>query len=255
MRFRLLARSPWLVPAALAAGFALSGCGSSGGSNTTGPGVIAAHAEAEHLDTLSIAAAAAHYTDRNRLLTYPIAVYGEGVTPASVSVSVDGTAEPYSGAVLEIVQTTAGASPTPSDSTFYLFAWSDSDVTEMVWTAVVLPGDTIYDWAELTDSVANFNYSSLSVSITPGSVSGGCSALTTLFSANDLLVGTTCKQGKASASFDYTYVADPPTNPHSTFTMAATQVPLVRIVLPAGDGGTDRLARLLGTRGRRLLSR
>jgi hypothetical protein len=254
MRFRSWAWSPWSVPATLVVGLALSGCGSSSSGGSIGPNVTAAHDTAAYLDTLASTAATDGYFDRNSLLSYPIAVFGEGVLPASVSVSVDGSATPYQAAVVELVQQTAGASPTPSDSAFYLFAYTGTSVTELVFLAIVAP-DTLDNWADLSDSIANYNFTNgaQSATVTPGGATTSCNTLTTLSNASDMLLNSTCKYGKASISFDVTFAPDPPINPNSTYVLNATTVPYVRIVLPAGTGGTDHAIRKLSQHGRILL--
>jgi hypothetical protein len=255
MRFRSWARSPWSVPAALVVGLALAGCGGSSSGGSTGPNVTAAHDTAAYLDTLASAAATAGYFDRNSLLSYPIAVFGEGVIPSAVSVSVDGSATAYQAAVVELVQQTAGASPMPSDSAFYLFAYTGTSVTELVFLALEVP-NTLDNWADLSDSIANYNFTTgaQSATITLGGATSACSTLTTLANASDMLVGTTCRQGKASIAFNVAFDPDPPINPNSTYVLNATTVPYVRIVLPAGTGGTDHVIRRLSQHGRILIS-
>src|ERR1700691_4157659 len=68
------------------------------------------YSEAEHLDSLAQHAGTAGYFDRSRLLTYPTAVLAEGVTPKTVSVSVDGAPINYQVVGAELLQTSAGAS-------------------------------------------------------------------------------------------------------------------------------------------------
>ena len=57
-----------------------------------------------------------HFFDRYRLLAYPTAALMQNLPASTVTLSVDGTSQSYQGVVLELVGTTAGSNPIPSDS-------------------------------------------------------------------------------------------------------------------------------------------
>ncbi len=228
--------------AIVAAGVALVGCGGS-----TAPTVTASFRQAAHLDTLAVNAAAAGQFDRYRLLTYPIAALAENVTPATVSVTVDGAAQNYQGLALELVGQSAGANPAPGDSTFVLVTWTGTNVDELVYTQLVLP-DTLADVADLTDTVSNPNFQKATVlSATVGTFKGKCRTYSLPLAnaaASDLLQGVKCSTGTITGAFNVTFTPGPG-NPHGTFALASTALPAVRLLLPPTNGGQARVRGLL----------
>jgi hypothetical protein len=228
---------------ALAGGLAAGGCG---GSSPINPESSPAYVEAVHLDTLANEAAAAGYSDRYRLLAYPIAAMMEDVSPSTVSLSVDGAAETYQAIALEIVGTTAGSTPTPSDSIYAVAAWSDSDADELVLAEIALP-DTLEDAEDLTDTVSNPNFDSATVlSISMPNPTNHCHTFTLpLYNAavSDFLTGTQCAAGSATAAFTF-YFTPSAVNPHSVFALASQTINAVRLVLPANNNGMARIRAL-----------
>jgi hypothetical protein len=223
----------------LVAGLAAAGCG---GSSPVKPQSSASYREAEHLDTLATRAATAGQYDRYRLLAYPIAALLENVTPSTVTLSVDGANQTYQAVVLELVGTTAGANPMPSDSVYVVVAWSDSNADELVYTQVALP-DTLEDVADLTDTVPNFAIDSAPVlSVAMSGASGKCHAFSPALAnaaVADFLNGTTCATGAATAAFTFYFTPDA-SNPHTVFTLASQSINAVRFVLPANTGGQEK---------------
>jgi hypothetical protein len=225
----------------LAGGVVAAACSSSSpvkpGSGTSASFVLGAH-----LDTLAVQAAQAGFSDRYRLLSYPIAALMENLVPSSVSVSVDGTTETYQAAVLELVGTTAGSSPTPAESLFVVAAWSDSNADELVFTQVALP-DTLEDAEDLSDSNSNGSLDSATVlSVAVTDATGSCDTFTlplANIAVSDFLTNSTCNTGSATAAF--TFYFTPSINPHSVFILNSQPINAVRIVLPANTGGEERL--------------
>jgi hypothetical protein len=241
MRLRPVRLERWCIAATMAMGTALSGCGSS-----TSPTSSKDFHEAEHLDTLAVNAAAGGQFDRYRLLTYPIAVLAENVTPASVSLTVDGAATEYQAAVLELVGTTAGSNPVPSDSVFFALAWTGTNVDELIVAEIAEP-DTLIDVEDLSDTVANTGLDSIvALTITPGTFTKGCQGGKLPLvnaAASDLLTGSTCKAGTATAAFSLFFTAAAG-HPHTHFLLSSQQLPAARLVLAATNGGQDRLRSL-----------
>jgi len=219
----------------VAIGVVASACGSSGSTGPKEP--TATQLAALHLDTLAEAAAAENYFDRFRLIEYPMAAMSENVGPASVTVTVDGTAEPYLALGLDIVYT--DLSSTPSESLFVVVAWSDSNVNELVYGQLGLP-NTLEDWADLSDSVANTDLddgAQLTASLV--SANGKCYSIP-LTTPNALVAsGVKCSAGTINGGFNFTFVPDA-TNPHSTFVLATQNLPGVRLVIPT-TGGQSRI--------------
>jgi hypothetical protein len=228
---------------AVAGGLAAAGCGSSSSIN---PESSASYREGVHLDTLAVQAANAGYSDRYRLLSYPIAALMENLPPSSVSLSVDGATETYQAVVLELVGTTAGSSPTPSDSIYAIVAWSDTNANELVFTEIALP-DTLEDAEDLTDTISNPDFDSATVlSVSLPSANSHCHAFS-LPEPNDAVsdfLAATCSAGTATAAFTL-YFTPSAANPHSVFTLATQSINAVRLVLPANNGGMERIRPLL----------
>jgi hypothetical protein len=210
------------------------GCGSS----STGPHKPAAAnaALALHLDSLQQQAADSGEEGRFQYLSYPIAALAENVTPATISLTMNGSGQPFSAAGLEVVGVNVG-SPTPTDSFFVFVAWSDSNATNIVFvetapSSVSSAPDTIFDAEYLTgaNDNSNFNVSSLQASL--NSTGGACATTTLPFSAsNDLVSGTTCQLASLSYQFAVSF-----TNPSSTFSFGTSSLPSARIVVPATGG-------------------
>jgi hypothetical protein len=244
-------RVRWNVMGVLAVVAAAVGCGSS----STGPkkpsGANAALAV--HLDSLQQQAADSGEEGRFEYLTYPIAALAENVTPASISLSVNGTGQPYSAVGVEIVGTTAGASPTPSDSVLIFVAWSDSNATDIVFIEAAVPTgssaqDTIEDTEFLTGATINSNATVTSLSASVNSVGGACISTTLPFAAsNDLVSGTTCTMASLSYQFAMSF-----TNPSSTFSFGTSSLPSARIVVPATGGQLHIPGRLAAALRRQL---
>jgi hypothetical protein len=230
------------ILSALAGALAAMGCGGS----SINPESSKAFLQAAHLDTLAVNAANAGNADRYRLLTYPIAAMMENVTPSSVTLSVDGKSETYEGIVLEVVGTTAGSTPTPSDSIFAITTWSDSNADELVFTEVALP-DTLEDAEDLTGIVSNPNFDSATVlSVSMPNPTQHCHAFTPPepdAAVSDFLTGTRCAAGTATAAFTL-YFTPSASNPDSVFALASQSMNAVRIVLPANTGGMERVRAL-----------
>src|SRR5271170_2669721 len=115
-------RSRWTgLSLSLTVGAVLSACGSS-----TAPGPTTTQQMAAQMDTQAIAAASAQQFDRFRLLAYPITAMSQNVTPATVSLLVNGTSESYSALAVEVVGTTTGLSSevSQSDSFIVVVAWT-----------------------------------------------------------------------------------------------------------------------------------
>jgi hypothetical protein len=219
-----------------AAAVILAACGHS----TSPP--PASYSEARHLDSLAIQAAGEQADGLNSYLTFAVAVLGEGVSPATISVTEDGTAESYQAVALEIVETTAGSSPTPSDSLFVMTAWTSPNAASLLSLMLFAP-DTIAGVADTEDTTSNSNIANtptLTATVGTFSQTGKCRPLSSLQTASYLIDGTTCTSGTISGSFQFGVTADAPAPAH-TFVLGTTTLPAVRIVLPVGDGGTQRV--------------
>ena len=199
-----------------------------------------------HFDSLAIVASAAGEFDRYRLLTYPIAFLAENGVPATVSLSVDGSSQPYQAGVVELVGQTTGPNPVPSDSIFVEFAWTGDDVTQLVYAQVLVP-DTLGDVADLSDTAANVSLDSVTViSAGVSSTSAKCHLFPlplTNAAAEDLLSGSTCTTGNMTAAFALYFT---PTSgfPNSSFILASQSLPGIRLVLAQSNGGEDRIRAL-----------
>jgi hypothetical protein len=235
MQTRRLAIVTTLVVATLAA------CHSS-----SAPKPTASSIEADHFDSLAVAASAAGQFDRYRLLTYPIAFLAENGVPATISLSVDGASQQYQAGVVELVEQTAGPNPVPSDSIFVEFAWTGADVTQLVYAQVIVP-DTLGDVADLVDTAANASLDSVTV-LTAGAagISGKCRTFALPVvdaAAEDLLSGSTCSSGNMTAAFTL-YFTPAVGFPNSTFTLSSQSLPGIRLVLAQSNGGLNRIRAL-----------
>jgi hypothetical protein len=215
-------------------------------NSASAPKPTASSMEAAHFDSLAITASAAGEFDRYRLLAYPIAFLAENGVPASVSLTVDGSSQPYQAGVLELVGQTAGPNPVPSDSIFVEFAWTGDDVTQLVYAQVLVP-DTLGDVADLSDTAANVSLDSVTViSAGVSSTGAGCRLFSlplTNAAAEDLLSGSTCTAGKMNAAFSLYFT--PATGfPNSAFVLSSQALPGIRLVLSQSNGGEDRIRAL-----------
>jgi len=226
---------PWAVLAPLAAAAAILGvsaltaCGSS-----TAPSAPSFD-EARHLDTLAQQAAAAGEFDRFRLLEYPVAILAHGVSPESVTVTVDGVQHTFEVAAAELVGTTAGKTPTANDSVFVVVAWQGSDVSQLVYTVVDVQADLI-DVALLQDTAATASLTTESVGASLGHSAGACITLQLAEPSN--LISAKCTKATVSSAFDLTFVGDS-LFPNTHFVLASQSVPAVRLLLSASNGGQD----------------
>jgi hypothetical protein len=191
---------------------------------------------AVHLDSLQQTAAGCGQSDRYRLLAYPIAALAENVTPLSISLTVNGAAQSYSAAGLEIVGVTAGTNPTPSDSFFVFVAWSDNNATD-VFLYEAQPPDTVDNVENLAFASDNQNSSSSNLAVSLLSNGASCGAVVALpFAAGDDFVsGTTCTQAVTSFNFTASFTATS-SNPNTSYSYNAASLPTARIVLPATGG-------------------
>jgi hypothetical protein len=188
-----------------------------------------------HLDSLQQLAATCGQSDRFRILTYPIAALAQNVTPTSVMITVNGTKQPYSAAGLEIVGTTAGTSPTPSDSFFVFVAWSDAEASK-VFLLEAQPPDTLDDLENLDGAHVNSSNNGTGLEVSLASNGGACTTTALPFAgSNDLVTGTTCTQAMINVGFDLSFTATS-TNPNSRYADTVTNLPSARIVLPATGG-------------------
>jgi hypothetical protein len=211
------------------------------GHRATAP-AVPSYTEAEHLDSLAQQAGASGLFDRSRLLTYPTAVLAEGITPKTVSISVDGAPVSYQVVGAELLQTSAGSTNgPPTDSVFVIVAWQGANVDELIYTQVSTP-DTIDDDAVLADTVANENLIGGTATAALATASGNCAFLD-LTTAAELVQGATCSRATITAGFhlEYSPIAG---NTDSLFVLTSQAIPGVRLVLPASTGGADLLARL-----------
>ena len=237
MHLRRLAVSSVILSGAL-----LIGCGGS----SFNPRSSASYRQGVHLDTLAVQAANAGLFDRYRLLSYPIAALMENLAPSSVTMSVDGTSQKYQAAVLELVGSRDSATATPSDSLFVVVTWSDSNANELVYTQIALP-DTLEDVADLTDTIANPAFDSAAVlSVALSGATRPCRTFALPLpnaAVADFLTGTKCTAGTATAAFSFTFTPRA-ANPHTTFVLASQQIAAVRLLLPANNGGQERIRAL-----------
>jgi hypothetical protein len=235
-------RSPGLLLATATIGVALGACGSSKVTSTGSTSGDTVYAQAQHFDSLAQQAASAGYFDRSRLLTYPTAVLAEGVAPATVSVTVDGTVQSYQAVAAEILQTPAGSgSLGVSDSIFVLVAWQGDNVSQLIYLNMSAP-DTINDDAALTDTLANENLNTATAAASLATTGGACAFLD-LATAAELVQGATCTLATVNASFNLDYVPMVGAT-DSTFVMTNQALPGVRLVLPVSASGSEVLARL-----------
>lgn len=198
---------------------------------------------ARHLDSIAVAAANAHAIGRDAFMTFAIAVLGEGTSASTVSLSVNGATQSYQGVALEIVEVTAGANPIPSDSLFVMSLWTSPDAASFITMEAFAP-DTIDNFADTEDSVTNQNVVNLNtlpnVSVASFTQKGACHALASIITGSYLLNGTTCTSGTITGSFQFQVAADG-SAPANVLVFPSTTLPAVRIVLPANDGGEQRL--------------
>ena len=229
---------PWAQLAPVAALFAICGvsmltaCGSS-----TAPSAPSFN-EARHLDTLAQQAASAGEFDRFRLLQYPIAILGHGVSPESVTVKVNGQDQIFEVAAAELVGTTAGKTPTPNDSVFFIVAWQGTDVSQLIY-AEIDPQSNLIDVALLTDTTANFDLTTQSVGAALASSSGACVTLRVSSPSN--LIGAKCTKASVTGAFDLTFAADPAA---LEFVLSSQAIPGVRLLSTLSNGGQDIIPRL-----------
>lgn len=236
---------PFHAATALFAAALLAACGSSSPPPPS-------FSVAQHLDSIAVSAANAHDAGRDAYMTFAIAVLGEGTSASTVSLSLNGSTQSYQAVGLEIVETTAGANPVPSDSLFVLSLWTSPDAGSFVTVEAFAP-DTIDNIVDTEDTVSNtnvvFSNTTPVVSVSSFTSKGKCHALTSIITASYLLNGTTCASGTMTGSFQFQTDAFETATANS-FVLGNTTVPAVRIVLPAGDGGQQRLrgavSRLLG---------
>lgn len=227
---------PFTAIAALAAAAVLAACGSSSPPPPS-------FSVARHLDSIAVSAAHNQDIGRDAFMTFAIAVLGEGTSAAPVSVSVNGQTQTYQGVALEIVEVTGGPNPTPSDSLFVMSLWTSPDAASFLTVESFAP-DTVDNLADTEDSVANqnvvFTNTTPVVSVSSFTQKGHCHALTSIITASYLLNGTTCASGTITGSFQF-QVSAAGTAPANSFVFASTALPAVRIVLPAGNGGQQRV--------------
>ena len=224
---------PWTQLAPVAALFALAGVSTltaCGGS--TAPSAPSFN-EARHLDTLAQRAASAGEFDRFRLLQYPVAILGRGVSPESVAVNVNGQDQKFEIAAAELVGTTAGQTPTPNDSVFIIVAWQGADVSQLIF-AELDPQGHLLDVALLTDTTANFNLTTETVGASLTSSSGACPTLRLSSPSN--LINAKCTKAKITSAFDLTFAADPAA---LRFVLTSQALPGVRLLSTLSNGGQD----------------
>jgi len=235
---------PWAQLAPIAALFAICGVSTltaCGGS--TAPSAPS-FKEARHLDTLALQAASAGEFDRFRLLQYPAAILARGVSPESVTVSVNGQDQIFEVAAAELVGTTAGKTPTPNDSVFIIVAWQGSDVSQLVYTEMDAQSNLI-DVALLSDTTANFNLTTQSVGAQLSSSTGAC--VTLKLSSPSNLINAKCTKASVTGAFDLTFVAQPA---DLRFVLTSQPIPGVRLLSTLSSGGQDIIAKLHPRPGR-----
>jgi len=230
-------RMPWAQLAPIAAVFAICGVSTltaCGGS--TAPSAPSFN-EARHLDTLAQQAASAGAFDRFRLLQYPVAILARGVSPESVTVSVNGEDQIFEVAAAELVGTTAGKTQTPNDSVFIIVAWQGTDVSQLVYAEMDAQNNLI-DVALLTDTTANFNLTSETVGAQLSSSSGACPTLQLSSPSN--LINAKCTKASVTGAFDLTFGANPAAQ---HFVLASQAIPGVRLISTLSNGGQDFIPR------------
>jgi hypothetical protein len=233
------------VTVALAAAMTVIGCGSSGSSGpkpndcavtATTTSFATSQALAIHLDSAQAQAASCNQAERAQLLTYPIAALAENVTPAQISLTVNGAAAAYSAVGLEIVGQTAGANPTPSDSFLVFVAWSDANASQLFFLSSLVP-DTAFDAWNVSGANANEinTVTSLAVSLVTSGPSCGTPVSLPFSSGTDLIASSTCTQAVTSQSFNIGFTATG-TNPNTSYAYSSTSIPSVRLLLSSGGG-------------------
>ncbi|HKT07545.1 MAG TPA: hypothetical protein VJR24_06600 [Gemmatimonadaceae bacterium] len=235
---------PWAQLAPIAAVCAICGLSTltaCGGS--TAPSAPSFN-EARHLDTLAQQAASAGAFDRFRLLQYPIAILAHGVSPESVTVSVNGQDQIFEIAGADLVGTTAGKTQTPNDSVFIVVAWQGSDVSQLVYAEMDAQSNLI-DVAWLTDTTANFNLTSEAVAAQLTSSSGACVTLRLASPSN--LINAKCTKASITGAFSLNFAAAPDS---VGFVLASQAIPGVRLLSTLSNGGQDIIPRLHRTPAR-----
>jgi hypothetical protein len=231
------------VTVALAAAMTVIGCGSSSSPKSNNCAVTATttsfgttQALAIHLDSLQEQAASCNQAERFQLLTYPITALAENVTPAQISLTVNGAAAAYSAVGLEIVGQTAGANPTPSDSFLVFVAWSDANASQLFFLSSLVP-DTAFDAWNLSGANANEinTVTSLQVSLVSSGASCGTPASLPFSSSTDLIASSTCTQAVTSQAFNVGFTGTS-TNPNTSYAFSSTTIPSVRLLLSSGGG-------------------
>lgn len=231
------------VTVALAVAMTVIGCGSSSGPKSNACAVKAdtttfasSQALAIHLDSAQAQAASCNQAERFQLLTYPITALAENVTPAQISLTVNGSAAAYSAVGLEIVGQTAGANPTPSDSFLVFVAWSDANASQLFFLSSLVP-DTAFDAWNLSGASPNeiSTVSSLAVSLVSSGASCGTPVNLPFSSSTDLITASTCTQAVTSQTFSIGFNATS-TNPNTSYAYSSTTIPSVRLLLSSGGG-------------------
>ncbi len=216
---------------------ALAACGSS-----TAPSAPSFN-EARHLDTLALQAASESAFDRFRLLQYPVALLARGVSPESVTVSVNGTDQIFEVGALELVGTSAvtttNKTPTPNDSVFVLVAWQGTDVSQLVYLLVDPQADVI-DEAQLQDTTPNFDLTLEAVSASVTKSAGACPTLKLDEPSN--LINAKCTKATITGAFDVTFVD--PSDVSTRFVLTSQSIPGVRLLLTSSNGGQDIITEL-----------
>lgn len=229
---------PWAQLAPIAAVVAVCGLSTltaCGGS--TAPSAPSFN-EARHLDTLAQQAASAGEFDRFRLLQYPVAILARGVSPESVTVSVNGQDQIFEIAAAELVGTTAGKTPMPNDSVFIIVAWQGPDVSQLVYAEMDAQANLL-DVALLTDTTANFNLTTQTVGAELSKSSGACPTLRLSSPSN--LINAKCTKASVTGAFDLTFVAD---STDVEYVLTSQALPGVRLLSTLSNGGQDIIAKL-----------
>ena len=199
---------------------------------------------ARHLDSIAVSSAKSGEFGRDAFMTFAIAVLGQGTSAKTVSLSVNGITQSYQGVGLEIVEVTGGPNPVPSDSLFVLSLWKSPDAASFVTVEAFAP-DTIDEIVDTEDTVSNTNLLGTPapvVTVSSFTGKGHCHALTSIQTASYLLNKTSCTSGTITGSFQFSVSADG-SAPANAFIFGNAALPAVRIVLPAGDGGQQRIRR------------
>jgi hypothetical protein len=230
MRGRWSGRLVTTVWTLVAAAAALGMGGLAGCSSSTAP-ANNPFALAEHFDSLAAQAASSGNFDRSQLLTYPTAILAEGVSPATVSVSVGGTATKYQSLAANIVYTAGG---TAIDSLFVVIAWLGPNVDQLLFLQSDDIGDVNFGYYPDTAQVLFGNATVLDTARTP---SGTCRFLDLTYAA-DLVRGSTCQPEPIQSSFSVQVQVSPATTP-TTYAMSTTPLPGVRLLIPASASAPD----------------